>query len=41
MKPKITKQRVIYRMADDRWLVPMIRELVDQRPTCGHRRMQV
>ncbi len=28
-------------MADDRWLVPMIRELVDQRPTYGYRRIQV
>ena len=41
MKPKITKQRSVYRMADDRWLVPMIRELVDQRPTYGYRRIQV
>lgn len=41
MKQKITKQRGVYRMADDRWLVPMIRKLVDQRPTYGYRRIQV
>jgi transposase InsO family protein len=41
MKPKINKQRGAYRMADDRWLVPMIRNLVDQRPTYGYRRIQV
>jgi putative transposase len=41
MKQKITKQRGVYRMADDRWLMPLIRELVDQRPTYGYRRIQV
>jgi len=41
MQPKITKQRGLYRMAADRWLVPMIRELVDQRPSYGYRRIQV
>jgi transposase InsO family protein len=41
MKQKKTKQRGLYRMADDRWMVPMIRELVDQRPTYGYRRIQV
>ena len=40
MKPKTTKQRGVYRMAHDRWLVPMIRKLVDQRPTYGYRRIQ-
>ena len=28
-----------YRMADDVWLLPMIRELVDERPTYGYRRI--
>jgi hypothetical protein len=28
-------------MADDHWLVPMIRKLVDQRPNYGYRRIQV
>ena len=41
MDQKITKQRGVYRMADDHWLVPMIRKLVDQRPTYGYRRIQV
>jgi putative transposase len=41
MKQTITQKRSVYRMADDRWLVPMIRELVDQRPTYGYRRIQV
>ena len=41
MKQTTTKKRGVYRMADDRWLVPMIRELVDQRPTYGYRRIQV
>jgi transposase InsO family protein len=41
MKQKTTKQRSVYRMADDRWLVPLIRKLVDQRPTYGYRRIQV
>jgi transposase InsO family protein len=41
MKQQITKQRGVYRMADDRWMVPMIRKLVDQRPTYGYRRIQV
>jgi putative transposase len=41
MKQRTTKQRGIYRMADDRWLVPMIRKLVDQRPSYGYRRIQV
>jgi putative transposase len=30
-----------YKMADDVWLLPMIRELVDERPTYGYRRIQV
>ncbi len=41
MKQTKTKQRGVYRMADDRWLVPMIRKMVDQRPTYGYRRIQV
>lgn len=28
-----------YRMADDAWLLPMIRALVDERPTYGYRRI--
>ena len=41
MKQHMTKQRGVYRIADDRWMVPMIRKLVDQRPTYGYRRIQV
>ena len=41
MKHNNTKRRGVYRMADDRWLVPMIRKMVDQRPTYGYRRIQV
>jgi putative transposase len=41
MKQTKTKIRGAYRMADDSWLVPMIRELVDQRPTYGYRRIHV
>jgi len=41
MKQTKAKVRRTYRMADDRWLVPMIHELIDQRPTYGYRRIQV
>jgi len=41
LKQTKAKIRGAYRMADDSWLVPMIREVVDQRPTYGYRRIQV
>jgi hypothetical protein len=33
------RKRGPYRKADDRWLLPMIMGLVEQRPTYGYRRI--
>jgi putative transposase len=33
------RRRKIYRKADDAWLLPLVRAVVDQRPTYGYRRV--
>ncbi len=33
------KARMAYTKLDDKWLLPLVRELVDQRPTYGYRRI--
>ena len=39
MKPKMQPARSRYNKADDAWLLPLIRELVDGRMTYGYRRI--
>lgn len=39
MKPKTQSARSRYNKADDAWLLPLIRELVDRRMTYGYRRI--
>ena len=33
------RQRSAYRKADDAWLLPLLRAIVDERPTYGYRRV--
>ena len=39
MKPQTKLVRCRYNKADDAWLLPLIRELVDHRMTYGYRRI--
>ena len=33
------RRRAAYRKADDAWLLPLLRAIVDERPTYGYRRV--
>jgi putative transposase len=33
------RRRSAYRKADDAWLLPLVRAIVDERPTYGYRRV--